>query len=223
MDKQDKSRSDLKDLRKTFTLDESTLKEINTFKGIHKSKSVSEALRGLIVEYKTLKEHNGVENSLKVKETNEKTQENINNSVKSLNGNRFECNKLCRKFRGCVSSTIFELGEVIANNCYISKYPYEWTTPDGRTVRVCKYMIFPNGFSHDAKNPYPKCIAKQKDITIQLPQDRIIRNPEICWICYKDQKKAKEQKLVKKAVRQPYRGQPKVYYPNEGAIFPSGW
>jgi len=65
MDKQDKSRSNLKDLRKTFTLDETTLKEINIFKGLHKSKSSSEALRGIIIEYKVLKEHNGNESSLK--------------------------------------------------------------------------------------------------------------------------------------------------------------
>jgi hypothetical protein len=59
MDKEDTSHSNLKDLRKTFTLDDATLKEINAFMGIHRLTSMSEALRGIIAEYKVLKEQNG--------------------------------------------------------------------------------------------------------------------------------------------------------------------
>ena len=130
----------------------------------------------------------------------------------SLDGDHgFECNKLCKKARTCTSNAMFELGEIKATNCYVSKYPYEWTTPDGRTVKVCKYMVFPNGFPHDAENPYPKCVAKQKDITIQLPRDRIMRNPDVCWICYKAQKKAREEKLAKRVIKPSYGRREKGY------------
>ena len=133
----------------------------------------------------------------------------------SLDGEKFECNKLCKKARICTSNAMFELGEIKATNCYVSKYPYEWTTPDGRTVKVCKYMVFPNGFPHDAENPYPKCVAKQKDITIQLPRDRIMRNPDVCWICYKAQKKAREEKLAKRVIKPSY-GKSSKGYMGEG-------
>ena len=92
----------------------------------------------------------------------------------------FDCHKLCKKERTCTSNAMFDLKEIKALNCYVSKYPYEWTTPDGRDVRVCKFMVFSRGFPHDEENPYPKCVAKQKDIIVQLPRDRIMRNPEIC-------------------------------------------
>ena len=137
----------------------------------------------------------------------------------SLDGDhRFECNELCKKARACTSNAMFELGEIKARNCYVSKYPYEWTTPDGRTVRVCKYMVFPNGFPHDAENPYPKCVAKQKDITIQLPRDRIMRNPELCWVCYKAQKKSREQKLMKKTVRERTYSQNSFGFRSDGCV-----
>ena len=120
----------------------------------------------------------------------------------------FECNKLCKKFRQCTSPAMFELQEIIAQNCYVSKYPYEWTTPDGRDVRVCKYMVFPNGFPHDPKNPYPQCIHSKP--LVHLPKDRIVRDPQICWTCYMAQKKAREEKILKKVMRDEYAGQPRV-------------
>lgn len=126
----------------------------------------------------------------------------------------FDCHKFCRQFPRCTSRAVNgEIGEIIADRCYVSKYPYQWTTREGKTVRVCKFMVFPNGFPDDPKNPYPRCIAKQKDIIIQLPKDRIMRNPENCWTCYMDQKKVREEADRIKKVRRDnalYRGQPKV-------------
>ena len=96
---------------------------------------------------------------------------------------------------------MFIKGEINADNCYVSKYPYTWNTPDGKTINVCKFMRFEKNMAHDLENPYPSCIAKQKDVPFQLPKDRIIRDPQLCWFCYKLQKKEREQKLYKKATR----------------------
>lgn len=126
----------------------------------------------------------------------------------------FDCHKFCRKFSSCTSRAVNgEVGEIIADQCYVSKYPYEYTTQEGKTVRVCKFMVFPKGFPHDPKNPYPRCIAKQKDIIIQLPKDRIIRDPEQCWTCYMHRKRAREEAYRIKKTRRDnalYQGQPKV-------------
>ena len=51
-----KDKSNLKSFRKTFRLDEASLKEIDTFKRIHRLNNESEALRSIITEYKVLKE-----------------------------------------------------------------------------------------------------------------------------------------------------------------------
>lgn len=132
------------------------------------------------------------------------------NGVENLETEKFDCNKLCKKARQCTSNAMFDLGEIKTLNCYVSKYPYEWTTPDGRTVRLCRYMIFPNGFPHDPENPYPKCIAKQTDLHIQLPKDHIMRNPQVCWTCYKLRKKAEEQAREKTREKELWSRQPKV-------------
>lgn len=106
----------------------------------------------------------------------------------------FPCNLLCRKSRSCNSTSRNIKSEIVETGCYVSIYPYEWTAPDGRLVRVCKFMFFSNNFPHDAEEPYPKCLAKQKDVPIQLAKDHIMRNPQVCWICYKMRKKARATK-----------------------------
>jgi len=126
----------------------------------------------------------------------------------------FDCHKLCRQFPRCTSRAInAEIGEIIADRCYVSKYPYQWTTREGKTVRVCKFMVFHKGFPDDPKNPYPRCIAKKKDVPFELPKDRIMLEPEQCWICYKTQKRARQEADRIEKIRRDnalYRGQPKV-------------
>lgn len=128
---------------------------------------------------------------------------------------RFDCNKLCKKCKICTSNAMFDLGEILALICYVGKYPYEWTTPDGRTVRLCKMMFFARDFPHDAENPHPKCNAKQKDVPMQLPKDRIIRDPQFCWTCYKLRKQERERKREAMELRKisrydEFAGQPRV-------------
>jgi len=124
----------------------------------------------------------------------------------------FDCMKLCKKGRTCVCSGYEHLEEIKVLNCYVSKYPYEWNTPDGRTVRVCKFMFFSRNFPHDEENPYPTCLNPKP--LVHIPKDRIVRDPQVCWTCYKLQKKAREEKLLRKAMRDEYAGQPRVnWYP----------
>jgi len=147
----------------------------------------------------------------------EQVKENIEKGIESTNetvieeetlqeDERFPCDKLCKRFRSCTRNAMFSKGEIKEEHCYISKYPYEWTTPDGRVVRLCKFMFFestqPFG---DPDDPYPTCMAKQKDVPFQLPKDRKIRNPEMCWFCYKMRKKAREDQFKKKYVREDNR------------------
>jgi hypothetical protein len=90
-------------------------------------------------------------------------------------------------------------GEIRVNNCFATKYPYKWTTPDGRTVILCRFMVFPNNFPDDIDNPHPECINPKPKVII--PKDHIIKDPQICWTCYKLQKKERTQKLYQKTVR----------------------
>ena len=121
---------------------------------------------------------------------------------------KFDCNKLCKKHETCTSNAMFDSEEIKALNCYISMYPYEY-----KGNRVCKFMFFPEGFPHDPENPYPQCINPKP--LVHMPRDRIIQNPQICWVCYKLQKKAREKELLKKVVREDFRGQPRVnWYPS---------
>lgn len=119
--------------------------------------------------------------------------------------NYFDCTMLCKKQKTCNSVSRNMLDEIIEENCYVSKYPYEWRTREGKYVRLCEFMVFPRGFPHDAKNPYPQCIAKQKDARVQLPKDRIIKNPEICWICYKKRKEERKKAREKRELEQERR------------------
>ena len=146
----------------------------------------------------------------------EKAKENVDEGIESTKetvieeetleeDERFPCDKLCKRFRSCTRNAVFSKGEIKAEHCYISKFPYEWTTPDGRDVRLCKFMVFESTQPYgDPDHPYPQCIAKQKDVPFQLPRDRIMRNPEICWSCYKMRKKAREEQFKKKYVKQDY-------------------
>jgi hypothetical protein len=118
----------------------------------------------------------------------------------------FDCNRLCKRARQCTSNAMNHLGEIVASNCYVSKYPYEWTTPDGRTVKLCNFMFFPNGFPDDPENPYPVCRNPKPKLII--PKDGIIRDPQICWTCYKLQKRERQEKLYRKTVRDDYASKP---------------
>ena len=132
-----------------------------------------------------------------------------NDSLEILDDDFFDCMKLCKKGRTCVCSGFQHLEEIKALNCYVSNYPYEY-----KGHRVCKFMFFPNGFPHDEENPYPTCIHPKP--LVHLPKDRIVRDPQICWTCYKLQKKAREEKILRKAIREEYVGQPRVnWYPNQ--------
>lgn len=111
---------------------------------------------------------------------------------------KFDCNLLCKKARGCTRNTMFYMDEIIAAMCYVSKYPYKYFTKNGKQI-TCAFAYFKNRFPHDPENPFPRCLAKQKDIPIQLPKDRIIRDPQICWTCWKIRQKQKHEKMVKRA------------------------
>jgi len=136
-------------------------------------------------------------------------EQSLTEKEETLEEERFPCDKLCKRFRSCTRNAVFSKGEIKAQHCYISKFPYEWTTPDGRDVRLCKFMVFESTQPYgDPDHPYPQCIAQQKDVPLQLPRDRIMRNPEICWSCYMMRKKAREEQFnkqqVKKYIKQDY-------------------
>lgn len=134
------------------------------------------------------------------------------------NSNFFDCQKLCRNYPKCrenMNTSINMKNEIDIANCYTSKFPYDWTTPDGRTVRVCKFMIFKRGVPYDLDNPYPKCIAKPKDRFVDIPKDHVITDPQICWTCVKLRKKAREQKIVDRAIKGSFK-RAKIDWGNSG-------
>jgi len=115
----------------------------------------------------------------------------------------FDCAKLCKKFPQCTSNARGYLGEIDANNCFLTRFPTK-----------CPYQLWLENRANDPHNPYPKCIAKQNLIPIGLPKDRIIRDPQTCWTCVTQRKKEREQKQRESK----YRGQPRV---NWGDDIPS--
>jgi len=134
--------------------------------------------------------------------------------------NSFPCSLLCRKAKGCLSHSMGVKDEIKRAGCYVSRFPYEWTTPKGEWVRVCPWMSFPSGSPNDVDDPYPTCIAKPKDVSIRQPKDGIMRNPEHCWACFlqrKEKRKAElEERYIKedhtRALQDPFKGQPRVDY-----------
>jgi hypothetical protein len=128
----------------------------------------------------------------------------------------FDCNKLCRKARTCTSNAMNDLGEINARNCYTSKFPYYFVPKEGKNagsfIRICKFMKFKRDMSDDPNDPYPECIAKQTDVPIQLPKDRVMRDPQICWDCYKMQKQKRNEEYQKKQWKQRrYTREPNPY------------
>lgn len=124
----------------------------------------------------------------------------------------FPCYKLCRKFRSCTLNAQGELGEILAIHCYESKYPYQYRTLKNY-IRTCPFAYFPNNTPHNAEYPYPQCQARQKDVPFELPKDRLIRNPQLCWECYNDYRHRKRiQKARERRQQEPreYRGKPQV-------------
>lgn len=115
----------------------------------------------------------------------------------------FDCQKLCKKFPQCTSPAMNYLGEINANNCFLTRFPTK-----------CPYQQWLGNEANDPHNPYPKCIAKQNLIPIGLPKDRIIKDPQTCWTCVTQRKKLREQKQRESE----YRGQPRV---NWGDDIPS--
>ncbi|NIM45661.1 hypothetical protein GTO27_08080 [Candidatus Bathyarchaeota archaeon] len=117
----------------------------------------------------------------------------------SLDGDRFHCEILCRKFRGCTLNAMFELDEIKARNCFRPNYP-----------DYCNYMLWETRYQRhgDPEHPYPKCLDPRPAVAIA--KDRIICNPQICWQCMKIKKRLKEQKIMKKALRDPYAGEPRI-------------
>jgi len=121
----------------------------------------------------------------------------------------FPCSLLCKKARGCLSHSMGVKDEIARSKCYEPRYPYEWTDPQGTYHRLCPWMSFARGVPNDVDNPYPTCIAKSKDVPIQQPKDRIMRNPENCWTCYLQRKAEFTKHYIKE---DPFKGQPRVDY-----------
>ena len=107
----------------------------------------------------------------------------------------FNCTKFCKKQRMCNSPSRNILSEIIENGCYVGTYPYKY-----KGHRVCKFMQFET-HENDPEHPFPKCIARQKDLPVQLPKDHIMRDPQFCWKCYKIRKYAREKKDVDARVK----------------------
>ena len=99
----------------------------------------------------------------------------------------FDCTKLCRNQRSCNRVGRNSISEIEETGCYITRFPYKYK---GR--RQCEFMTFETHPS-DVKSPFPKCMAKQKEAEIQLPKDRIMRDPDACWTCY-TKRREKEMK-----------------------------
>ena len=154
-------------------------------------------------EIKTLRENNG--------HTQLETPQD--HDALDGDGDRFPCEILCRKFRGCTSNAMFERDEIEGSHCYRPNYP-----------DFCNYLFWENPYRRrgDPQHPYPKCLDRKPPIAI--PKDRIIRNPQICWQCMKIKKGMKEQnrlqQMAKKTLRDRFGGQPRVDWgKSEGGVF----
>lgn len=117
-----------------------------------------------------------------------------------------DCNLLCKKARSCTSNAMNSKGEIDARNCYQSAFPYQFHTPQGKIFRLCPFMQFSQNYPNNPYEPYPTCIAKQIDIPFNLPKDRTMRNPQLCWNCYMARKEMRQ----KEREDQRFRGQPRV-------------
>jgi hypothetical protein len=175
--------------------------------GVHRIKTKSEAIHYLLKETENLR----VENK-QLRENNGHNGHTLNNdSEQKLNGDHFDCNLLCAKFKGCTSHALYYLVEIDTLNCFVPNFP-----------QYCHFLLWEKGNPHgDPNNPYPKCLDPKPPIAI--PKDRIITNPQLCWRCMKIKKDHKEERSIKRAIGDRYRNEPRVYYPNEGAQFPSEW
>jgi len=126
---------------------------------------------------------------------------------------RFPCDKLCRKFYRCTNNAMFYLGEIVGSNCFVTRFPTK-----------CWYVIWestqPQG---DPEHPYPKCVAKQKDVPLELPKDRIIRDPEFCWKCIKIRKRQRELAKEKQMYQRVKSEKPIVNWYESHDIPSSAW
>jgi hypothetical protein len=124
----------------------------------------------------------------------------------------FNCQKLCKWFYSCMHDEAkYVRGEIEAIKCYEPKYP-----------NYCPYMSFERTLK-DTHFPCPTCLAKQKDAPLELPKDRIIRDPEFCWRCMKIAKAQRqvrqqlgEARIVSRATRDQFAGQPRVDWEEKG-------
>jgi hypothetical protein len=144
------------------------------------------------------------------------SDEVFSNEEEPSENNYFNCNKLCKKARTCTSNAMNDLSEINARTCYTSKFPYYFVPKEGKNagsfIRICKFMKFKRDMSDDPTDPYPECIAKQTDVPIQLPKDRIMNDPQVCWDCYKIQKQKRNEEYQKKQWKQRrYTREPNPY------------
>jgi len=117
----------------------------------------------------------------------------------------FNCRLLCKKWQDCPYGQSSTLNQILDRHCFESRFPTR-----------CKYQLWTSGKpENDPANPYPKCIAKQKDVPVQLPKDRTIKDYQFCWNCIMIGKKQREQKLSNK-VTGGYRGPRVDWGDNEG-------
>jgi hypothetical protein len=135
--------------------------------------------------------------------------------------NYFDCETYCRNFRSCTSNAMNDLGEIKANSCYISAYPYKWKTPQGKYVRVCMFMYFPHNDPNDPDNPCPQCLNNKPEIDLTPKEKQCIGDPQKCWTCVKIRKQnrikqqneqyKKKQEQITKMKEREYREQNRSY------------
>jgi len=135
--------------------------------------------------------------------------------IETPNLNFFNCQKLCKNYDKCrrdMNTSQNMLDEIETAECYETKFPFFNPYTHKPTCPCQEWTSHPD----DPNNPYPKCNAKQTDVPFQLPKDRIIRNPDLCWTCVmarsKKRKEAYEKKQLKKYIKpyDPYKGEPRV-------------
>jgi hypothetical protein len=139
----------------------------------------------------------------------QKPQINKSGEEQPTEDNFFDCARLCKKFDKCrddMNTSMNMLNEITMQKCYDSTFPF--INPyNGKPS--CQFQEWKRLYADDSEHPYPKCNALQKDVPFQLPKDRLIRNPNLCWSCIltksKKRKEAWNNKQVKKYIKQDYR------------------
>lgn len=120
----------------------------------------------------------------------------------------FDCEHLCKRFP-CTNEAIYSKGEIRTQKCYEPKYP-----------RYCEFMGFQGKGAYDLNSPYVVCLAKQTDVSLQLPKDRLIKDAQFCWRCMVIRKKQREEaEKEKQTARRTIRHET---YPNQYTNFTMG-